>query len=121
MPEEPVDLHLLLKELREIKQLIKEDLELDRKDLGLDESEMRSDEEIMREQKVLEQKTGAVAANLSGMRYVSLDIWRRMIWENCESRKSNTSEREITYDCALYGGPCKFEVCPKNIALQKKS
>lgn len=128
MPDESVDMSRLLKELQEIKQLLKEDLELDRRDLNLDEREMVADKEIAKEEKLIEestrkieQKTGVMTADLSGMRYVSLDIWRRMIWENCESRRSVQNERDITYTCALYGGPCRFEVCPKNISMRQKS
>lgn len=135
MPDDQVDLQMILRELREIKQLIREDLEIDRKDLTLDESDIALDRtieaeerEIVAEEKIIEEeerkiaeRTNTVAADLSGLRYVSLDVWRRMIWESCDAKRAEPHERDITYKCALYGGPCRFEVCPKNLALRKKA
>ncbi|HIH24605.1 TPA: hypothetical protein HA251_06235 [Candidatus Woesearchaeota archaeon] len=135
MPDEQVDLHMLLRELREIKALLKEDLELDRRDLKLDEEDVALDESEVLIEKDLEhgqhlleeethkiaERTSTVAADLSGLRYVSLDVWRRMIWESCDAKRAEPHERDITYKCALYGGPCRFEVCPKNLAMRKKA
>ena len=116
------DMQRILEELREIKALIKEDLELDRRDLVLDQSEVTMEQEIKTEEDTIKDKeeeikeqTKGVAQNLTGLKYFSLEIWRKNILENCESRISKEQERTIEYACKLYGGPCKFEICPKNI------
>ncbi len=117
----------VLEELREIKALIKQDLDLDKKDLDLDTSEMSIEQNIEQEEKVIEQETKNIdentkgfAENLTGLKYVSLDAWHRTVWINCEYRKSKEETREIAYTCTLYNGPCKFEICPKNIGQKKK-
>jgi|GEM_PF-1252916 len=117
------DIQQILRELQEIKQLVKQDLDLDRKDLDLDKDEFALEQDIEQEEKLIEEEerkiaenTKNFAANLSGLRYVSLDVWRRMVWEACDAKRSKVTEKDILYDCALYGGPCRFEVCPKNIS-----
>jgi hypothetical protein len=123
--EEEVDLKTILKELRELKALVREDLELDKDDLVLDEDEVRIEQGIANETKIIEEeerrieeKTAGIAADLTGLRYVSIDAWKRIIWDACDCKRTKVGEREIGYNCALYGGPCKFEICPKNLAIR---
>jgi hypothetical protein len=114
------DTKKILDELREIKALIKQDLELDMKDLNLDTDEVILEQDIKEEAVKIDENTKGFAQNLTGLKYVSLDAWHRTVWINCEYRKAKEETREIDYSCKLYGGPCRFEVCPKNIGTTKK-
>jgi hypothetical protein len=117
MPDDKID--LVLKELRELKELVRADLELDRRDIDLDAREVAVEDEIEKRAERIEEKTNIVTANLSGMHYVSLDAWKRMVWDACDQKRSKVTDTDIIYECALYGGPCKFELCPKNIERKK--
>lgn len=121
------DIKKVLDELREIKALLRQDIELDKRDLDLDTSEMSMELNIEEKENIIEEETKKIdentkgfAENLTGLKYVSLDAWHRTVWINCEARQSKEEAREIAYTCKLYGGPCKFEICPKNMGQIKK-
>jgi hypothetical protein len=89
----------LLKELKEIKSLLKKDITIDEKDLKYDEEVI----ELLKKQH-----------NLSSLKFNNIMSWKLEVWDNCKYREKLTKKKEIDYYCRKSKKPCRFEDCPSN-------
>lgn len=95
-------------ELLKIKKLLHQSLDLQREMTAIEEEiklfEGRQAEEEER-----------LADAVKKKKFATIFDWKRVIWDNCESKSEHVTPSMVTFFCNILKGPCRFENCPKNM------
>lgn len=101
----PITNEDLMKELKEIKKILKDNF-------SKEEKLLEKEEEILeKEEEKLEVLTGAGKKK----KYDTTVAWEAKIWKECPEKDRQVTKDSIFYNCKLTGKACSFDNCPKNI------
>ena len=95
-------------ELLKIKKMLHESLDL-QKDITALEEEIK----IFEGRQADEQHRLAEAVKKK--KFTTIFDWKRAVWDNCEAKKEHVTETTISFYCDILKGPCRFEICPRNV------
>jgi hypothetical protein len=96
-------------ELLKIKKLLHQSLDLE-KEIEATEGEIKTFEG----KQVEEERR--LARAMKKKKFLTIVDWKRAIWDHCPAKKENVTATTISFYCDTMKGPCRFEVCPKNVS-----
>ena len=95
-------------ELLKIKKLLHQSLDLQREMTAIEEEiKLFEGRQVEEEHKL--------AKAVKKRKFLTVFDWKTAIWDRCPEKKENVMPSTITFYCDILKGPCRFEVCPKNV------
>ncbi len=95
-------------EMLKIKKLLHQSLDLQREITGIEEEIKLFEGRQAEEEQILAQA-------VKQKKFATVFDWKIAIWDHCSAKKDNVTQSTITFFCDTLKGPCRFEICPKNV------
>ena len=95
-------------ELLKIKKLLHQSLDLQREIASIEE-------EIKLFEGRQAEDEDKIAAAVKKKKFASVIEWKNAVWEMCPHKEDHITEKIVSFYCKLVQGPCRFEICPRNV------